>query len=275
MGPRSVRSCGVQVSRTSAHGAKAETISESGETTSSGRPSSCHAVRIDIESLPTGMLTPSAGHRSVATLFTVSKSPASSPGEPAAAIQLADSFTSERSLTGAAARLVSASPTAIRPEATGSITAIGARSPMANASPAYPSNDSRVVAQSATGTCQGPTIWSREQRPPTVRSPMAIRNVLSATDGARSTRSSASRGSTPASDNGGRAGRTRSTPRVILGGLPSSAGRSMSTGLLPNSGSRTSRCRSPVTSPTTAKGQRSRAQSWRNRSSDSGAMAST
>ena len=79
---------------------------------------------------------PSLGQRSSATAFTVSKRAASSPGEPAAAIQLAESLTRESDATGAAARLVSASATAMRPEAGPSTTAIGARSPMAKASPA-------------------------------------------------------------------------------------------------------------------------------------------
>ena len=64
---------------------------------------------------------PSAGHRSSATARTVSKSAASSPGAPAAAIQFAESFTSDSARTGAAARLVSASATAIRPDAGASI----------------------------------------------------------------------------------------------------------------------------------------------------------
>ena len=129
-------SCGVQVPRTSGQGAKAETTSESGARTSCGSPPSCHVVRIESESLPTGMPIPSFGHSSSATALTVSKSAASSPGAPAAAIQLADSFTRESEATGAAARFVSASPTAMRPEAGASITAIGARSPIAKASPA-------------------------------------------------------------------------------------------------------------------------------------------
>ena len=134
--PRSVRSCGVQVARTSSQGAKAETTSDSGDTTAFSSPCSSHVVRIDIESLPTGMPMPSLGQRSRATAFTVSKRAASSPGEPAAAIQLAESLTRESEATGAAARLVRASPTAMRPEAGPSTTAIGARSPTAKASPA-------------------------------------------------------------------------------------------------------------------------------------------
>ena len=134
--PSSVRSWGVQVPRTSSHGAKAETMSDRGPTTSRVSPSSSQVVRMDIESLPTGIPSPSLGHKSRATAFTVSKRVASSPGEPAAAIQLAESFTRDRSLTGAAARFVRASPTAIRPEAGPSRTARGARSPRAKASPA-------------------------------------------------------------------------------------------------------------------------------------------
>ncbi len=248
---------------------------DSGPTTALAAPPSCHVVRIDIESLPTGIPTPSRGQRSRATAFTVSKRAASSPGDPAAAIQLAESLTRDSDSTGAAARLVRASATAMRPEAGPSRTARGERSPIAKASPEWPSNDSSVVAQSATGTCQGPTIGSREQRPPTVRSPIVTRNVLSATVGWRRTRRTASARSMPSAEKGGRAGRRRFTSRVIRGGLPRSAGRSMSTGVLPNSGSCTSRWWSSVATPTTANGQRSRSQSDRKRSSDPGAIAST
>ncbi len=58
----------------------------------------------------------------------------------------------------AAAMLVSASPTAIRPEAGASNTASGARSPIAIASPVYTSKLVVVTATSLTGTCHGPTI---------------------------------------------------------------------------------------------------------------------
>jgi len=94
-------------------------------------------VRIDSESLPTGIDTPSAGHSSRPTALTVSYSAASSPGSPQAAIQLADSFTRESSI-GAASRLVMASATAMRPEAGASSAASGVRSPMLIASPAKP-----------------------------------------------------------------------------------------------------------------------------------------
>ena len=88
----------------------------------------------------------------------------------------------------AAAMLVIASPTAMRPDAGASISASGVRSPIAIASPAKPAKSISVTATSATGTCQGPTIGSRAHRPPTVRSPMVTRNVLSATAGNCSTR---------------------------------------------------------------------------------------
>ena len=66
--PASLRSCGVSVPRASSTGAKAETMSDSGATTSF--PS--QAVRMDRESLPTGIEMPSAGQSSSATARTVS-----------------------------------------------------------------------------------------------------------------------------------------------------------------------------------------------------------
>ena len=80
--------------------------------------------------------SPIATQVSIATARTVSYSAASSPGCPAGAIQLAESFTSPRSRMPAAARLVIASPTAMRPDAGASMSASGVRSPMAIASPA-------------------------------------------------------------------------------------------------------------------------------------------
>jgi hypothetical protein len=70
-----VRSCGVSVTRASAIGAKAETMSESGLTTPSG-PRRFARQRI----LPTGMEMPSAGRTPRATARTVSKSAASRRG---------------------------------------------------------------------------------------------------------------------------------------------------------------------------------------------------
>ena len=56
-----------------ASGAKALATSEIGDATVRVSPAaSFHTVRIDIESLPTGMLKPSAGHNSIATARTVS-----------------------------------------------------------------------------------------------------------------------------------------------------------------------------------------------------------
>ncbi len=136
MSPRSKRSSGVSAARASATGANAETISEIGAVTALGVPFSVHVVRIDIESLPTGMDRPIATHVSIATARTVSYSAASSPGCPAGAIQLAESLTSSSERMPAAAIFVIASPIAMRPDAGASISASGVRSPIAIASPA-------------------------------------------------------------------------------------------------------------------------------------------
>ncbi len=135
MAPLSRRSCGVRVWRTSTTGAKPETTSDMGEVTLFSAPSSSQRVFIDIESLPTGMVRPSCGQSSMPTALTVSYSRASSPGWPAAAIQLADNLMSDSFSMRAAARLVSVSPMAIRPDAGASSSASGVRSPMAMASP--------------------------------------------------------------------------------------------------------------------------------------------
>ena len=58
--------------RTSSTGAKADTMSDSGAVTALRAPFSSHTVRMDIESLPTGMVRPSAGHSSMPTAFTAS-----------------------------------------------------------------------------------------------------------------------------------------------------------------------------------------------------------
>ena len=94
---------------------------------------------MDRLSLPTGTAIPSTGHSSSPTAATASYSAWSSPSKPAAAIQFADSTTRESPSMGAAARLVSASATAMRAAAAGSMTASGGRSPIAIASPAKPS----------------------------------------------------------------------------------------------------------------------------------------
>ena len=118
------------------HNSTDESTGEStGESTPESTPSSRHTVFIDIESLPTGIDTPSGRQTSSLTLLTVSYKSASCPGSPAATIQLADKRTRLRSSIEAALRFVIASPIAIRPLAGASKTATGARSPMANASP--------------------------------------------------------------------------------------------------------------------------------------------
>ena len=70
--PRSKRNSGVSVLRASVTGANAETISETGAVTALATPLSDHVVRIDIESLPTGIDRPIATHVSMATARTVS-----------------------------------------------------------------------------------------------------------------------------------------------------------------------------------------------------------
>ena len=184
---------------------------------------------MDRESLPTGILMPSAGHNSIPTALTVAYSAASSPGSPQAAIQLADSFTRGSSM-GAASKLVIASATAIRPDAGPFSAASGVRSPMDMASPAKPWKSASVTAQSATGTCQGPTIWSRCVKPPTVRSPMVIRKRLDATVGCDSTSITAFCRSTPVRFSGLKVRATVFTSRCILGGLPNKTFIGMSTG---------------------------------------------
>ena len=87
------------------------------------------------------------------------------------------------SFASAAAMFVIASPIARREAAAESMTATGVRSPIDIASPLRPSKSSVVTPQSATGTCQGPTIWSRATRPPTVRSPIVMRKDFEATVG--------------------------------------------------------------------------------------------
>ena len=133
----SALSCGVSVPRTSASVAKALTISETGEVTFLASAPSVQTVRMDSESLPTGIDTPRAGHSSMPTAFTASYSAASWPGSPQAAIQLADSLTRGSSI-GAASKLVMASATAMRAEAAALVVASGVRSPMLMASPAKP-----------------------------------------------------------------------------------------------------------------------------------------
>ncbi len=223
-------SSGVSCWRTSATGANAEITSDTGDTLLCAWPWSCHCACIDSESLPTGMLMSSCGHSSMPTAFTASYSSASSPGWPAAAIQFADSLISSSASTGAAHRLVNASPTAIRAEAAASSRASGVRSPIDIASPATPSKSATVMATSATGSCHGPTICSRAVRPPTLRSPMVTRKFFEATVGCASTRRPASCRSRPAVFSAGQRGAGGcAVSRCIFGGLPNSTsiGRSI------------------------------------------------
>ena len=138
-------------------------------------------------------------------------------------------------MTGAAARFVSASATAIRPDAgrvdDGERRALANRERLARVAVEGRAASSRSRPR-APATAR--RIWSRAHRPPTVRSPIAMRNVLSATAGARSTRSSGlGDGRSPLASNGRQRRRRRArTSRVMRGGLPSSAGRSMSTGVV-------------------------------------------
>ena len=230
-------SCGVNVDLVSMQGAKAVTMSDKGAVTDFCFAPSSHTVRIDIESFPTGIAMPNCGHNSIPTARTVSKSAASSPGWPAAAIQLADSLISPIFRMRAATMLVTASPTAIRPEAGGLNTANGVRSPRANASPNEVLKPIEVTATSATGTCHGPTIWSRAVSPPTVRSPMLIKKVLSATEGNRSIRFIASERLILLESNAGCFTIFRLTFRVILGGFPSKIDKDISTALFLNNSS--------------------------------------
>ncbi len=131
-------SAGVSVRPASVTGANADTTSETGAMTHFSAPSaSRQSVRIDSESLPTGMAMPSCGHSSFATARTVAYSAASSPRSPHAAIQLADRRICDSAAMSAASTLVIASATARRPEAGASSSATGLRSPMAIASPAH------------------------------------------------------------------------------------------------------------------------------------------
>jgi len=234
----------------------------------------CHTVRIDIESLPTGIAMPSATAHSLAAR-TAAYSRASSPGWPAAAIQLHDSLIRDSGPIGAAARLVIASPIAMRDAAAASSSAIGGRSPSAMTSPAVVSNPARVSAQSATGTWNRPIIGSRAIMPPTVRSPIVTRKLLSATAGRPSTRSSAPATLAPPRSSAARRTATGSARRTIRGGLPSttSSGRSIGGGA--GAVSVTTSRPSAVATPSWAHGARSRAHSAASSPTRSGAIART
>ena len=231
-------------------------------------------MRIDSESLPTGTLMPKAGHSSMPIAVTVSYRAASSPGSPQAAIQLQLSLTRSSS-KGAASRFVIASPTAMRPEAGAFNAASGVRSPRLMASPRKPLKSASVTAQSATGTCQGPTIWSRLFRPPTVRSPIVIRKRLLATVGWRNTSNATFSSSTSVRSSSGDACSTRVTSRSIFGGLPNNTSIGIAIERSPPAPSSSTSSRSMVVTPTTANGQRSRSHIARKIGSASGDTAIT
>ena len=132
-----------------------------------------------------------------------------------------------------------------------------------------------VTAQSATGTCHGPTIWSSTVMPPTLRSPMVIRKDLSATVGSSSTFCATSTRSMPVRSIAGKSLATWTTSRCIFGGLPSKTSIGMSTGSLPSSVSISFSWRSSVATPTAANRQRSRSHMALNNGRLSGAIAST
>ena len=135
--------------------------------------------------------------------------------------------------------LVTASPTAMRPEA-GRVEqrdrrALADRHRLARSGREGPTSSPR---RPLTGTCQGPTSGSRLIMPPTVRSPIVIRKVLSATAGSRSSALAAPRAaSSAAASNPSPPARCASPLRCMRGGLPSSASIGMSTARSPNCGS--------------------------------------
>ena len=168
-------------------------------------------VRIDIESLPTGMLMPSCRAQFHAPrLRTVSNNAASSPGCPAAAIQLAESLTSPSSPTARrgeirerfadrhAARCRRIDQRQWRP--------LAHRDGFATIAVEVQQRDRDVGDRHLP---RARPSGSRAHNPPTVRSPMEIRNVLSATAGNCSTRFAASRRSMPTVANAGSARATR------------------------------------------------------------------
>ena len=102
-----------------------------------------------------------------------------------------------------------------------------------------------------------------------------IRKDLSAIVGRHNRRSSDSAMVAPAVDSGERLFGTLCTLRLMRGSWPSNTSMGISTGVVASSGSVTRRRPSPVISPTTAKGQRSRSHKAANRSTLPGTSAST
>ncbi|KAH3684827.1 hypothetical protein WICPIJ_004180 [Wickerhamomyces pijperi] len=109
-------------------------------------------------------------------------------------IVLADNLTASKDLTSAANKLIRDSATHNLAEAAAEIKAMVGFSPMAKASPVEMIESPKEVAvtpTSATGTCHGPTIWSRSIKPVTVLSPMVIKKLLEPTAGKWRTRDKA------------------------------------------------------------------------------------
>ena len=171
--------------------------------------------------------------------------------------------------------LAMASAMARRAEAGASTTATGGRSPRARASPAKPSKDAAATAQSATGVCQGPTIWSCATSPDTLRSAMVTRKRLSATAGSCSVRAMASSSSTgPRSEAPGSLF-ADAARNARPGGWPRSIPKGRSMGLVWFSWSVTTSRPVSLVAPRTAQGARSRRQSLTKSSSRAGAKART
>ena len=104
---------------------------------------------------------------------------------------------------------------------------------------------------------------------------MVMRNDLSAMVGKANRRSTDPASEIPVVDNGLAGLTVVRTSRVMRGVLPSNTSMGMSTGVADNSGSSTRSRPSPVISPTTATGHRSRAHSAANIASVPGTRAST
>ena len=132
-----------------------------------------------------------------------------------------------------------------------------------------------MTAQSATGTCHGPTIWSLATVPVTLRSPIVIKKLLLATVGCFNTRSIASLIEIPEKSNEVKADRMDCIFLCILGGLPNNTDIGKSIGLSPKCLSESTICLFVVDSPTMAYGHRSRWQIASNTAILSGLIAIT
>ena len=176
----------VTASLTSSTGAIAVMTPESGLLTTYWSLFSCHFVLIDKESLPTGIEIPKSIEKfdKASTPFLKAKS---SIFSPEAAIQFADTWIWSIPTIGAETILVSASAIAIRIDAAGLLIAKVGFSPIVTTSPEKSVNERKLIEKFDVGTCQGPTNWSLAVMPPTVLSPIVIKNDLHATVGCWST----------------------------------------------------------------------------------------